>query len=92
MSTYTPCIEAEKQSILISIEKRTQIPCFVKKGQELTIQFLSASENGDDPFTRANEIEEEAVRAMIEDGELSKSPLSAQHFDKTYWMLTPPMR
>ena len=87
-----PCIEAEKQSILISIEKRTQIPCFVKKGQELTIQFLSASENGDDPFTRANEIEEEAVRAMIEDGELSKSPLSAQHFDKTYWVLTPPMR
>ena len=92
MSTLTSNIDAEKQSILISIEKRTQIPCFVKKGQELTIQFLSASENGDDPFTLANEKEKVAVTAMIENGELFQSPLSVQHFDKTYWMLTPPMR
>ena len=90
-----PCIEAEKAAIMLGIEKGTRFPCFVKKNGKktpLSIEFFSAAENSDDPFTRANEIEEEAVRAMIEDGELSKSPLSAQHFDKTYWMLTPPMQ
>ena len=95
MSRLTSDIEVEKAIILLEIENGTRFPCFVKnngKKTPLSIEFFSAAENSDDPFTPANKIEETAVRGLADDDELFKSPLSAQHFDKTYWMLTPPMQ
>jgi len=91
MSAYTLHIEAEKQAVLISIEKG-DIPCFIKEGDEKTptIQFLRATQDSEVSFTPANDAQVTAINELIEDGELVVSPLKTRHFDQSYRVIVPP--